>query len=256
MLKKLKNQSVTVKVLENQTDFSGYIKLNNLNREVKNPHVQVLIESFSLYGTGSAIVRIIQTKAFTGKNQFYVVDGQHTMEAAKALGLGVTIIIVRLIEDTKLKVAQYVAVLNNSNRSWSNKVYMDVFNNDDLEIPEYKLFNLLLVEHKLTTTDLLNIFLGGAGVRENKEWKSGAMKFIDLDNSMKMLNAILKIKSVLPKLAHIRRAIYPMMRSAKNYDRFAKAILKANPDFAQHEATFYNELVDIYNDEFKRKIAK
>lgn len=256
MLKKLKNQSVTVKVLVDQTDFSGYIKLANLNRKINKAHVQKLIESFSVFGTASAVVRVIETKAFTGKKQYYIADGQHTLEAATALGLSVTIIIIRLVEDTRLKIAQYIAVLNNSSRTWSNQIYREIFNNEDLEISEYKLFDYLIAEHKFTVTDLLNIFLGGAGVRENKEWKSGAMEFLDLDDSMKMLNAIVKLKPVLPKLAHIRRAIYPIMRSAKNYDRFAKAILKTNPDFAQHEATFYNELVDIYTNEFRRKAVK
>jgi hypothetical protein len=175
------------------------------------------------------------------------------MEAAIELGLPLRVIIIKLVEDTPLKVAQYIAVLNNSNKAWSNQVYLKVFNNEELEVREYKLFKDLAKEHKLTTTDLQNIFLGGTGSMQNKEWKSGAMEFRNEADSFKMLRAILKVKDIVPNKAFIRRQIYPFMRSVKNYDRLAKAMLKSLVTFSDNEIVFYNQMVEIYNTEFKIK---
>ena len=67
------------------TDYSIF-KLLPFNREVDKAHVKTLVESMRLHGF-KGVSQIIRTKIIDGTEQFYIVDGQHRIAAAKQLGL-------------------------------------------------------------------------------------------------------------------------------------------------------------------------
>jgi hypothetical protein len=75
-----------------------------------------------------------------------------------------------------------------------------------------------------------------------------------------MLDAVSLIKNEIPNKAFARRSLYKVLRLSKDYDKMAKAILKAskylkraNTKFSENEQDFYTHLMEIYRVEFKIK---
>jgi len=239
-------------------DYLKYLRLpNNHNRGVDEVQVKVLMESFSKYGTASVIVKIIRTSVFDGVNTYYIADGQHSIIAASRLNLTLNLLFVDLYEDILMNVLTYVVLLNNTAKAWSTNNYIRTF----YHIPEYKIFDEFIKESGLTTTDLLQIFLGGASKEyEGKAFKSGEMKFIDFEDSKKMYDVVVKIKPYIPNKAFARRSVYKVLRTAKDYKKMGRAIItcakhlaKANTKFSENELDFLTHLMEIYRAEFNIK---
>jgi hypothetical protein len=239
-------------------EYLKYSKLpNNHNRGVDEAQVKVLMESFSKYGTAGTKVIIIRTMVFGKVNEEYIADGQHSIIAASRLDLPLNILIVDLTEDTLMNVLRYVTSLNNTAKAWSNNNYIRTF----YHIPEYQIFDKEIKAKGLTTTDLLYIFMGGASKEhEVKAFKSGDLKFFDVDDSYEMLDAVVLVKNDIPNKAPVRRSLYKVLRLSKDYRKMAKAILKAskyltkaNAKFSENETDFLAHLIDIYRAEFKIK---
>lgn len=235
------------------SEYLKYKELQQRNRKKTETHIKVLMESFAMYGTAGARVIIIKTKAINGKTEYYIADGQHSIVAASRLGLTLSVFIVELYEDTMMNVVKYIALLNNNSKSWSNNNYVNSF----YDVTEYKIFADIINSTGLTISDLLHIFLGGTE-KQHKVFKSGTMKFPNVEDSKLMVNATLLVKPYIPNKSFARRSLYKIFRLAKDYNRMAKAILKtaehlklAQSKFSENEQEFYNHLMEIYRAEFK-----
>jgi hypothetical protein len=254
--KKNEPASTIISITPNVKDFRKFKFLSERNRTVDETQVKKLMDSFSTYGTASTKITIVKSKAFSGKDELFTADGQHTMVAATRLGLGVNVFVVRLAEDTPLNVTKYIAALNNNSKAWSTNNFLTAFANNG--IYEYKKLADVKIQHGLTITDLLYIYLGGGSTKENKMFKNGTLNFIDEADSDKLLMAVVKVKNVIPNKAYVRRSLYKMMRMTNDYDKFAKAIIVAanalkvaQSKFSENEAEFTEHLVRIYQQEFK-----
>jgi hypothetical protein len=258
--KTFKAQSVLVKFIPNVVDFSKYKFLSEQNRKVDEGQVKKLMDSFEMFGVAAANMTVIKSAAFSGKDELYIGDGQHSMVAAGRLGIGLNVSIVKLVNDTPLNVTKYIATLNNNSKAWSTNNFLTAFSNNG--IYEYTKLAAVKREHGLTITDLLYIYLGGGSTKENKMFKGGVLNFIDEKDSDKLLKAVVKVKNVIPNKAYVRRSLYKMMRMAKDYDKFAKAILVAaeglkiaQTKFSENETEFTEHLIRIYQQEFKKMAA-
>jgi len=131
---------------------------------------------------------------------------------------------------------------------------LSAFSNNGIR--EYKKLAEVKKEHGFTITDLLYIYLGNGSSKENKMFKGGNLTFIDEADSDKLLKAVVKVKNHIPNKAFVRRSLYKMMRMAKDYNKFADAIIKtataleiACSSFSENETEFYEHLVRIYQQE-------
>jgi hypothetical protein len=258
MKKNVKNQlSVFVEFIPNcdQKKLSSFKFLNDINRDVKEPHVKKIAESFEEFGTASVVLTVVRTKSIKGKVEEYVADGQHRLLAAQRLNCPIHVIIVELTNDTKLNLTTYISTLNNTSSGWSPNTYLNSFLHNDLR--EYTIINELKSTTGLTMTDLMFIFLGS---NNKKLFASGKMKFVNEADSMELLKAVMSVKTVIPNKAFVRRSLYKIMRLCKDYKRMAKAILvtaealkTAHTSFSENEAEFFNHLVKIYKAEFNVK---
>ena len=236
-------KSAIVKIIEQTTDFSEYKFLDNFNRNPNKQHVDSIIASLKLFGGDTAWVTVIETKAF-GKKELYIIDGQHTSLASEQSGIPVNVIIIRLTNDTVLGVTQYMAMKNSISKEWSTDVYLNAYSENGIR--EYKLFALLKKQHKLTMTDLLYIFLGNGGAKENKAFKSGEMKFLDEAKSLKLLKALLEVRNLIPNKAFIRRAFYKKALEVGNPQILVDAMLSnIKTVYSSDEKTFQGDLVGV-----------
>lgn len=257
-MKKITGNSVLIETIINCVDFSQFKYMNGENRKVVESHVKKLMASFSEYGTAGAKIIVIKTRAYKGKVEYYVADGQHSIIAATRLGLALNVTVVELLDDTVFNITKYVATLNNSSKAWSNQNYLIAFSNNGIR--EYKIMADILQNTGLQVTDLQYIFLGNGGSRESKIFKSGTVSFVNELDSMKLLDAVLKVVNVIPNKSFVRRALYKVMRLTNNYDKMANAILKTaealangHSKFSENESEFYDHLIKIYKSEFKVK---
>lgn len=240
----MKNASILLEVLTNVTNFDNY-KLLDFNREVSKNNVKNIVESFKKFGSAGARIIVVKTKSITGKSELFVVDGQHTIQASLETGLGVTVCVVELTNDTLLNIVSYVAALNNKRKSWSNNNFLFAFKGIGQD--EYSMFDKFIKDEKLTITDLLYIFLGGAGQLENAMYKDGSMKFQNIDEGLRLITCLKEVRDILPNKAFLRRAFYKVIRTTTNYEKFVKDIKKSKITFSENELEFFSQLVEVRN---------
>ena len=233
-----------IKVEKNVSNFSKYTRFEKINRTPDASHIKKLLESFTKFGTASAKVIVIKTSIF-GTVSYFIVDGQHTIEAVKLAGLSVDVKIVEMENETVMGVTQYIAVLNNIKKGWSNKNYLRAFVENGKH--EYILFDKLIKAHKLTVTDLMNIFVGKA---DHKKFKEGTMKFSNEADGMKLLKAFITIKGMIPNKAFCTRNIPKVLRrdGNTNYKPFVDGVIRANKGgykFSENEKEFVSEITQI-----------
>jgi len=170
-------KTIVIERINDVTDFSRFKRLPNKNRTVAKNQVKALVESFRRFGGGASTIIIIKTYAFGKKARYYIADGQHRIEAAELINETMDVKIMQLSDDTTLNVTQYIATLNNNAKAWSTINFLKAFADNGLV--EYKLMLDIKDTTKLSITDLLYIFMGNGGTKENKAFKSGEMKFAD-----------------------------------------------------------------------------
>jgi len=251
----IQNNSKLVEFLPNVTG-DKYQRLNT-NRVVDEAHVRQLIESFTRFGTAGANVIVIKTKAFgNGKKYEYLkLDGQHTVEACNRIDLPYNVLVVELLNDTRLEVTLFMSALNNNKKAWSNKVFVNAFLNTN-EIESYIELAELLKNSKLTLTDILHIFLGNAGRVENNLFREGLFTFDKMDDGKELLQATTKVWDFIPNSAPCRRSLFKVMRIVKDFDVFADAIIAKSQEgqkgkFTTDETTFFYELEKLAKETFK-----
>jgi hypothetical protein len=247
--------SILVESINSVMGTTNYKYLNGENRKVNESHVRRLIRSFVEFGSARATVTVLKTRAFSGRVEYYIADGQHTLIACNRLGLSFKVDVIELLEDTALNVTKYIATLNSNAKAWSNNNYLTSYAKNNVK--EYKILSDIMSTSGLKITDLLHIFLGGGSSKEVTIFKSGKFSFINEEDSLELLNAVLMVKEMIPNKAPVRRSLYKIMRQAKDYNRMAKAIVKtakalevAQVKFSESEGEFYDHLVKIYKKEF------
>jgi hypothetical protein len=237
---------VAIELRKEVKNFDSFKTLKGKNRPVDEIHVQFLMSSMLKYGTDSSTCVVVETSAFDGVPTLYRADGQHRFIACERLGLGIDVKIMKLIDDTQLNVILFIAEMNNTSKAWSTKNFMESFANNG--ITEYKIFAEYQKKYGFKATDLQIMFNISA-----KDFKSGTMKFPNQENSIRLLEAVAKVKSIIPNKAYTRRSLYKVMRISNDYNKLAEQILKVyevmkikGTKFAENEIDFYRHLLEIY----------
>ena len=214
-----------------------------LNRKIIESHIKNLMESMKINGFLGSII-FIQTKAFDTALSIYNADGQNRLEAARRLGIPFNYEVHELIDDTKENVTKLISLLNSVVIRWSTKNFLA--QQVALGKKSYILLDKIKEETKLTVTDLLNIFLSGAGSVEVKQFRSGEMKFENVKESMELLNSVKKMKDVLPNKAFSRRAMFKVLKSVKDHKKLAELVKSSSIVFTENEAGLEKQLLSLY----------
>jgi len=226
-------------------DYKKYLTSAVANRRIRRYHVKELEQSFIKFGTAAATIIVVKTSCINGKTEYFIADGQHRVLAASALNLPLNVVIVELVNDTKLNLVKYVAELNSVCTKWGNITYMEKYAECDQN--HFALISEVKRTSGLTITDLCNIF--GGSESELKAFKQGQINIADIDDSMVLLEAVKMVKHLLPNKAYSRRSVIAIFRMAKDYHKMAKAIIKAVNSgfvFTENQTMLLNELKAIY----------
>lgn len=127
----LKDALALLKKIKFSKDYKKFLFLDNINRMVDPAHVQKMVASIRSMNVVRPVI-CVQVSFITGKNQLFIVDGQHLFNALSAEGLEIPYVIIE-IED-KIDLVHKMAMLNNSSKSWTLFNYVKAFK---MQIPDY-----------------------------------------------------------------------------------------------------------------------
>jgi hypothetical protein len=235
------NNSTHVEFISQTNNFEDLHHVNGVNRKPIESNILNIIDSFERLGSGSARAVIIETKVFGGVKRI-IADGQHTVQASIRSGFPINLEVVKLKEDTNENLIKYISALNNVKVGWSNQTYINQFSTTKYE---YQKFGKHQKDFKLTITDLLYIFLGGGGAKENKSFKSGDMVFSNEAKSNDLMKLVVNCKSMIPNKAAVRRGFIKQAIKFDNNAKLELAITKFSGTFSDDEKTFAKQISTI-----------
>jgi hypothetical protein len=245
--------------IKDSKDYDALERLSNFNRNVTSTQVKKLIDSMKDFGCVGTVIAV-RTRAFSGgKPVEYIIDGQHRITAARRLGEPFSCLVYEFEDDTRMNVCKFMASLNSNSKQWSSDKYLNMY--AELGLTEYILFQKTKKETGLTKTDLLNVYLFGNSAAQDRVYKDGTMTFPNLKKSEQLLNAVMKVKELMPNKAFVRRGLFRVMHMTDGkYNKMAVAIKKtlkayelANMPVPCEERPFEDWLIGVYKSTFGDK---
>jgi len=211
------------------------------NRKTDEQHINKLIESMKMFGF-IGVIQVIETAIIEGKKRLYIVDGQHRFMAAMRLGLPIQFQIHKA--DNKKELAELIAELNSSAKSWGTTQYLKVWS--ELGIEEYTQLKQVLLETGYQITPLVEIFTGQCTMRE---YRKGTMTFPNIRESRNIIKQMREIEQYMPTKAFCRRAIVRVMRmEGWNQKKMVKSIknyVELMGGFTENEKDLRAQLITL-----------
>ena len=168
----------------------GTFKFHEVNRDYNNPGSQGRIKRIakSMIEDGLLPIPIIVT------SKFYVVDGQHRLEAAKIAGKGIYFIVDTTIPNTSQGIFEAAQRINNNSQTWSKGDYIHGFveqDNDNYRIlqnfgEKYPMFSLTERMMLLENSSTRNV--------DKQEFAEGKFKVKNIRLAEEWANNILSLK--------------------------------------------------------------
>lgn len=202
------------------TDDLSTLKLLPFNRRINKQRVAALVESMRKHGF-NGIIQVIEITFIDGVKGYYIADGQHRWVAAKQLGLPICFQIKKI--KSEREAIEFVADLNSTSVNWSATNFLDSWHKAGIE--EYVKVKQIIDETGLQLTPVLQAFLFSS---DQKEYRSGTMKFTNEEFSRLLIKQMIELNQFLPSKAFCRRTIVKIMCNPK-YDH--KKMLKAIKDY-------------------------
>lgn len=170
-------------------------KFHDVNRDINKPQSQNRIKriSESMEQDGLMKVPIIVT------TKFYVVDGQHRLEAAKIAGKGIWFIVDDTIQNTSKGIFDAARKFNCNMKEWGKEDYIHGFTkqgNKSYQMLEnfgkkYPMFSL--------TERIMLLMNSGTRYVEKKDFSAGKFVVGDYKRGEEIADNILKLKPVFEK---------------------------------------------------------
>jgi hypothetical protein len=183
------------------TGQKGFSVLAGINRPVYPSHVTKMAESIEKMGIIRPIV--VSTISFlTGSPIQYIIDGQHLYNACIRLGDDIPYTEIEVKNEQDL--AEKLALLNNSSKSWSMKDYLTVWSNIRAD---YKKLNHYMNVYDIELSQVAEIFsngycsnsIGGNG-QVSKMIKRGDFKIKDEQKGLFILECITDALKIVPRM--------------------------------------------------------
>jgi hypothetical protein len=218
------------------SDYSMF-KLLSFNRSINKNHVRTLVESMRKNGF-TGVIQVVKTKIF-GKLGYYILDGQHRVEAAKQLGLKVKFEIVEL--KTKEVIINFLSDLNTSSFTFTASHFLNAW--ADMGIREYVKIKEVINNTGFQLTPVLEAYLFCSS---QKSYRKGEMTFPNEEESDKIIEQMIDTNRFLPTKAFCRRALVKVMANKKyNHKKMIPAIkdyIRLVGKFSENERDYKKEL--------------
>jgi len=235
------------------TSSKGFSLLAGINRGIVPNHVTKMANSLGKMGPIRPIV--VATLSFvTGSPIAYIIDGQHLYHALLRMGWDIPYTEIEIKNEVDL--AEHLAMLNNSSKSWTMQDYMTVWahiNKDYVKLNEY--FNTYDIELNQLADILMNQTclsnIGGSST-VSRLIKTGEFRIKNEELGVFILNCITDSLKIITRMDRLSNKLFissyvNFIANTHNYDhaKFLKA-LEANKDkfkLATHSPDEYTKLL-------------
>ena len=213
----------------------GFKYLAGINRPVSPGHVTTLATSILKFEKATRSVIVAKISFLTGKPEWYVIDGQHLMNALIRLNMDIPYLEVDVHNEEDL-IAK-IALLNASSKTWKLTDFITAWSflkKDFIVLNKY--FNIYDIELRTLANILAGNSIDSAIV--TKQIKTGTFQVKNEDEAVKILNLVTDVLKVIPRMPRgdNRYAInefvnfYKRHQSSYNHKKFIER-LKANQSF-------------------------
>lgn len=197
---KFSKRSLSIKTL-NVSGSKGFSMLAGINRAVVPSHVTKLASSLEKMGVVRPVV-IANIDFVNGTPTNYIIDGQHLYHALLRMGWDIPYTEITIKDPVDL--AEHLALLNASSKSWSMKDYITVWANVNKEyIKLNKYFNTYDIELNQLADVLMNnscaVYSGG-NMTISRIIKRGEFTIDDEKRSVFLLNCVTDALKIVPRM--------------------------------------------------------
>jgi hypothetical protein len=190
------------------TGTKGFSLLAGVNREIIPQHVTKLTTSLDKMG----VIRPVVVATFDfldGTMTTYIIDGQHLYHALMRVGWDVPYKTIE-IKDT-VDLAEHLALLNNSSKSWQMKDYIKVWSNvnkDYVKLNKY--FNTYDIELSQVAEILMNNTCNGTvgGSHISTSIKKGEFRIDDEKRGTMLLNYITDALKIVKRMDRMSNKLF------------------------------------------------
>jgi hypothetical protein len=203
----MKKTVLEIKTLKS-TGSKGFSLLAGVNRPVIPQHVTKLAASIEAMG----VIRPVVVATFDfldGTFHTYIIDGQHLYHALMRMGWDIPYIEISVKDSVQL--AERLALLNNSSKSWSMKDYILVWsgiNKDYVKLNKY--FNTYDIELSQVAEILMNNTCNGnvGGSHVSTSIKKGEFSIDDEQRAIMLLNNITDALKIVKRMDRMSNKMF------------------------------------------------
>lgn len=228
-------KTLEIKTLKT-TGNKGFSVLAGINRTIVPSHVTKLANSLEKMGVVRPVV-VATIDFVNGQKTVYIIDGQHLYHALIRMGWDIPYTEV-VIKDN-LDLAEHLALLNSSSKSWTMKDYITVWanvNKDYVKLNKY--FNTYDIELMQLAEILMNNYCLNSGFSSSiiKTIKKGNFKIENEKEAVTILNCVTDALKIVPRIDRISNKLFissfvNFISSNANYDhKHFMSSLKLNKD--------------------------
>jgi hypothetical protein len=200
-------KTLEIKTLKT-TGNKGFSVLAGINRAIVPSHVTKLTNSLEKMGVVRPVV--VSTIDFVdGSKKVYIIDGQHLYHALMRMGWDIPYKEIPIKDSVDL--AEHLALLNASSKSWSMKDYITVWSNvnkDYVKLNKY--FNTYDIELSQVAEILMNNTCNGTvgGSYVSTSIKKGEFSIDDEKRAVMLLNNITDALKIVKRMDRMSNKMF------------------------------------------------
>lgn len=192
-----------IHILKKDSTKIGFKYLAGINRSVIPGQVTKLAKSLDLM-KGKDItgcirpVVVSKIKFISGKEEIYIIDGQHLINALMRNGMDIPYTFIEVSD--KRDLVEKIAMLNASSKTWALVDYIQAWSAIS---EEYRSLNTYYQKYDFDLSVLAGILCTGScnsGGSINKKLKLGEFKINNEDEATKMLNFLTDVLKIVPRM--------------------------------------------------------
>ena len=188
------------------------------NRKVIWKHVLEIVESIETNDIFTFPL-MVYTDIIDGTWKYWIVDGQHRVEAFKLLGLPIRFTLYKKKGGEKITmydIVQLIASANNTSKKWNLLQYLKVWKS--LKIREYEKMSDVLKKTTLALNTLMQAYSGLDRTTASELFMKGKYQMLDEANGDRYVKYLVELQPFLPKGTGLYTSLLNFFRSKEQYD--------------------------------------
>lgn len=220
------------------------------NRKISWKHVRSLVDSMKRNGITSHPL-VVYTDCIDGEWKYWIVDGQHRVEAFKKLGLPIQFTLYKKANSEPITIydlVRLVADVNNNSKKWDLPTYLKAWS--FIKVREYVKLEEVQKRTKITLTSLLQAYSGLHRRQATERFTAGTYRMDKETDGDRYVEYLVELKPLLPKSTALYTSLLDFFREKPDYNngRLVSAIKLSEGKmyFGEKQEEIIATLQDLY----------